>query len=96
MRSEVNIPLDVYEDLQEARIVQHLHDLTDRWELLKWDVEPMIEGESQLWSDLFARYLLDVDERLQQCLKIEQNVMAIRLGDSSIICISSQLIKNNE
>lgn len=64
-----------WRDLQQARVVQHLNDFADGSELFERDVEPEIEGESELWSNLLSRNLLNVYKRLQQCLKIEWNIM---------------------
>lgn len=51
--------------------MQHLNDLADRSQFLERYVQPVVEGESQLRAEALAGYLLDVNKRLQQRLKIE-------------------------
>lgn len=54
---------------QQTGIVQHLNDLADALQLLRRNVQPVIEGERQLGAHILAGNLLNVDEWLQQNLK---------------------------
>lgn len=71
--------------LQQAGVVQHLHDLANAQQLLLRNVQPMVEGERQFGAHIFARYLLNVDERLQQDL-CESIQMACGMRCDAIAC----------
>lgn len=51
--------------------MQHLHDLADSLQFLLRNVEPVVEGQRQLGAHIFARYLLNVHERLQEDLDMK-------------------------
>lgn len=60
---------------QQTGIVQHLNNFANTLQFLRRNVKPVIEGERQFGSHIFARDLLDVDERLQQYLRMGRKLV---------------------
>lgn len=54
--------------------MQHLNDFRDCGELVVGNVQPKVEGETEFRSHLLSRNLLDVNEWLEERLKIEDEI----------------------
>lgn len=50
--------------LQETRIVQHLHYVSNNNQFVRWYFQPIIKCMGEFGSDLFAWHLHNVSKRL--------------------------------